>query len=168
MNTSILTRTFWGGGPFCLVFALSCLPCLAQPPIRTAGSQSDVEQLRETVARLTAENRSLKYELENTKLVIAELQKSQREAIAGLNVVHEIHRSHAEVREMQRATLLEVKRLRELFEALHGKTPTAQKRPVTQRTPASKPESNDPFSRGRPTTERKPTSKPAPNDPFAR
>ena len=51
---------------------------------------------------------------------------------------------------MQRELLVEVKRLRELFEAVHGKALTPGRRPVPEKKPASKPQPYDPFSRPAP------------------
>jgi len=119
------------------------------------------------VARLEVENRTLRLELEQTKAVVAALQKSEREAIAGLNVVQQIRASQDAATAAQQGLFEEVRRLRELFQAVHGKTLATEKRPVTEKKSASKPDPNDPFARNTPVTERKSASKPDPNDPFA-
>jgi hypothetical protein len=167
MNTSCHGQTRWLWASLWLVFASSSLPCHGQQPSRTEGTPNEVQQLREMVARLEVENRTLRLELEQTKAVVAALQKSEREAIAGLNVVQQIRASQDAANADQQRLFVEVRRLRELFQAVHGKTLATEETPVTERKSASKPDPNDPFSRNTPVTEKKSAPKPDPSDPFS-
>ena len=135
MNTSLICRALV---PFWLVLGVSSMPCHAQQPVR---SQNEVERLREAVARLERENLELRSALAAREQEIAELSKSQREAIAALRISHETqealrHEVLAILRELHATVMRQEARMR-------GKEPL----PKPPAQPPAKPPAEDPFAR---------------------
>ena len=161
MNTFSTRRPVWALILLATVLGLRSVPCQGQ---QRAPRVNEIQQLREDAARLERENQELKTALlarereivelrtlgskttrDAKQAEMDELRKSQREAIAALEAVHAVRQSQAEVREMQRALLVEVRQLRELFQVVHGKTLAAERSPLQEKKPVSKPAPNDPF-----------------------